>query len=152
VLLVEPQPEFAGCLRRTFSAALASGKAKVVEKALGAGDGRGGLDVSAGALAAVVRVGPAGPVEIASLDSLLEGARVDFLKADVEGAEHDLLAGAQETLARWHPRIAITVYHDENDWRDLLALSHRAYSGYRYELSGITQHGKPVLLRLWADT
>lgn len=41
--------------------------------------------------------------------------RVDFIKADIEGAERLMLAGAQETLRRFAPRLSICTYHLPDD-------------------------------------
>ena len=37
--------------------------------------------------------------------------RVDFIKCDIEGNERHMLAGAQETLARFAPKLALCTYH-----------------------------------------
>lgn len=41
--------------------------------------------------------------------------KVDFIKADIEGAERELLMGAQKTLARFSPTISICTYHLPDD-------------------------------------
>ena len=41
--------------------------------------------------------------------------RVDFIKADIEGFERHMLAGAQETLARFAPKLALCTYHLPDD-------------------------------------
>jgi FkbM family methyltransferase len=40
---------------------------------------------------------------------------VDFIKADIEGAERLMLKGAQETIRRFHPKISICTYHLPDD-------------------------------------
>ena len=35
--------------------------------------------------------------------------RIDFIKADVEGAELSILEGARESIERWHPRILLEI-------------------------------------------
>lgn len=38
--------------------------------------------------------------------------KIDFIKMDIEGAEVAALLGAKETLIKYRPKIAISVYHD----------------------------------------
>ncbi|GHU44057.1 hypothetical protein FACS1894111_10700 [Clostridia bacterium] len=42
-------------------------------------------------------------------------AHVDFIKADIEGAERLMLAGAKETLKKFAPKLAICTYHLDDD-------------------------------------
>lgn len=41
--------------------------------------------------------------------------RVDFIKADIEGAERLMLKGAKETLRRFSPKLSICTYHLPDD-------------------------------------
>jgi hypothetical protein len=43
--------------------------------------------------------------------------RVDFLKADIEGAERHALTGAADTIRRFVPKMAICTYHNAEDVR-----------------------------------
>jgi hypothetical protein len=40
---------------------------------------------------------------------------VDYIKLDIEGAERRAIAGAKETIAKFHPRMALCVYHLRDD-------------------------------------
>ncbi len=53
-----------------------------------------------------------------SLDEFVRKNRiikVDFIKADVEGMERDMIAGAEETIKKFKPKIAICAYHRSDD-------------------------------------
>ncbi|MDU9375777.1 hypothetical protein McpSp1_03560 [Methanocorpusculaceae archaeon Sp1] len=57
-------------------------------------------------------------IECTTLDDWVEEnniPRVDFIKADIEGAERDMLNGARKTIKRDHPRLAICTYHLPDD-------------------------------------
>ena len=79
-----------------------------------------------------------------------KGIRVDYLKADVEGAEARLLCGARKTIASCRPRIAITTYHDENNWQEMLGIVKDVCPSYRYKIKGIYHvNKKPVMMHMW---
>lgn len=52
---------------------------------------------------------------VRTLDRLAEAGawpRLDFIKADIEGAEFALLKGAEQSLARWRPRLLLEIQAD----------------------------------------
>jgi FkbM family methyltransferase len=51
-------------------------------------------------------------VRVVTLDCVLDGKAPTFLKMDIEGAELDGLAGARRTISRFHPKLAICMYHE----------------------------------------
>ncbi len=40
---------------------------------------------------------------------------MDFIKADIEGAERKMLKGAKETLRKYAPKLSICTYHLPDD-------------------------------------
>ena len=57
-------------------------------------------------------------IEGITLDSFVEKEgldRLDFIKLDVEGAELEVLEGAVETIKKFKPKIAVSVYHKPDD-------------------------------------
>ena len=57
----------------------------------------------------------AGQIAMATGDALLAGARIDFLKVDVEGMELEVLRGFEQTIAACRPPIFLEVDHRNND-------------------------------------
>lgn len=47
-----------------------------------------------------------------SLDNYLAGRPATFIKADIEGMELDMLRGAEETIRRHNPKMALSIYHN----------------------------------------
>jgi FkbM family methyltransferase len=90
------------------------------------------------------------PVEVVTLDELvtsLQLDRVDFIKCDAEGADVDIIRSGDQSIRRFHPRIAVTTYHADDHY-SLLADYFSALN-YRIRGSGyIYIHGKyrPVMI------
>lgn len=59
--------------------------------------------------------GPDGDtIETVRLDDVIED-EITFLKMDIEGAELEALEGARELIERYHPKLAVCVYHKRED-------------------------------------
>lgn len=54
-------------------------------------------------------------VSVTSIDQILLGNKATFIKMDVEGSELASLEGAKETIRKWHPKLAICIYHKPED-------------------------------------
>ena len=53
------------------------------------------------------------------VDSILNGGEVTFIKLDIEGSELEALRGASESIRKYHPLLAISVYHKPSDIVDI---------------------------------
>lgn len=75
-----------------------------------------------------------GIVQTATLDSLLQGRRVDYIKFDVEGAEHAALLGAAESIRAHRPALRVAAYHRSEDLFDLPLLLSSLCGNYAFHL------------------
>jgi FkbM family methyltransferase len=77
---------------------------------------------------------PITEVDVITLDEYVRQnqiQRVDFIKADIEGAERLLLEGAKETLKVFEPKLSICSYHFPDDPKVLESLIKQANPNYR---------------------
>lgn len=61
-------------------------------------------------------------VPVTTLDSMVESLQLEnlsYIKCDAEGADVDILKSGRKTLERFHPKIAITTYHNSTDYREM---------------------------------
>lgn len=75
-------------------------------------------------------------VEGITIDNFVEKNKlqqVDFIKADIEGAERNMLLGARKTLQKFGPKLAICTYHLPDDKEVLTRLILEANPAYKIE-------------------
>lgn len=54
-------------------------------------------------------------IEGCDIDSMVKGEKITYIKMDIEGSELKALEGARRTIQRWKPKLAISVYHKNED-------------------------------------
>ena len=141
VVAVEPSPVNVECLRRNFPAEIASGLVVIVER--GVWNSEGPLRffhspntlrdrfVTGGEPARGEQVLELNVTTIDRIRVSLALPRIDFIKMDIEGAEQQALAGAQETIASDHPRMSIATYHRTDDFPGIPSVVRRAWPSCR---------------------
>jgi FkbM family methyltransferase len=82
-------------------------------------------------------------VKTIKLDSYINEP-VTFIKMDIEGAECEALLGAEETIKEHKPKLAISLYHNDDDLTKIPLLVHKIVPEYRFYL----RHHSP----LYGDT
>lgn len=73
-------------------------------------------------------------VPVYSLDAYLDGRPVSFIKADVEGWEVELLKGAEQTIRRYKPKMALCAYHYPSDLFEIAEMVHEMVPDCRFQL------------------
>ena len=61
-------------------------------------------------------------VRVLKLDTIVKELsleKVDFIKMDIEGAEIDALLGAEQTIKKFKPKLAICTYHRPTDFEEI---------------------------------
>ncbi len=115
--LFEPEPSNASKARATLH-----GYDKVQIYELGLGDTREEIQFSADGSTSGKDCHGGIRVQIDTLYSVLKGSTdqgISFIKMDIEGAESMAIEGAKQTILRYHPKLAICVYHKLADLRTI---------------------------------
>ncbi|MBE6631764.1 MAG: FkbM family methyltransferase [Ruminococcaceae bacterium] len=66
-----------------------------------------------------------------SLDNVLQGRNIDYVKYDVEGSEYEALIGSIETIKRCRPKLCVSLYHRSEDIFKLINLVHTIEPSYK---------------------
>jgi FkbM family methyltransferase len=158
VVAIEPAPWAVECLRRNFPAEVGTGRVMVYPKGVWDHDDTLQLNIPPGMASTAASVAlhrPAGAtvaVSLTTIDHLvkdLQLERVDFIKMDIEGAEPNALRGAVGTVARFHPRMAISLEHRQTDPDTIPALTRQLWPDYRVEggtCTNMGEHLQPVVM------
>lgn len=72
--------------------------------------------------------------------------RVDLIKMDIEGAEPQALRGAEQTLRKFRPKLAIAVYHKWDDFITIPKYLDELNLGYEFYLDHFTIHQEETVL------
>ena len=70
-------------------------------------------------------------IKVLSIDSLQVNDKITFIKADIEGGEIKMLEGANKTILRDKPRLAICIYHSNEDMLRIAEYIHDLVPEYR---------------------
>jgi FkbM family methyltransferase len=142
VIAIEPAPENLRCLRKTFANEIAAGKVVIYPKGVWDKDDVLPMNVDPANSARDTFVGELEGLHkvvnlpLTTIDKLIEELkldRVDYIKFDIEGAERRAIAGGARTIAKYHPRMAICVYHLSDDPDVIPAAVKKAWNGYHRE-------------------
>jgi FkbM family methyltransferase len=75
--------------------------------------------------------GEGSQIDVRSIDSLQIPEKVTLIKMDIEGAEWEALQGAEQTILRDKPKLAICIYHSNEDMVRLAEYIHALVPEYK---------------------
>jgi FkbM family methyltransferase len=70
-------------------------------------------------------------IKVKAIDNLENIKKVTFIKMDIEGTEMDALKGAEKTILRDKPRLAICIYHSNEDMLRIAEWIHSLVPEYK---------------------
>ena len=73
-------------------------------------------------------------IKIYALGDFFKDQRIDFLKADIESFELDMLQGAEKIIRRDMPKIAVCIYHNSSDIYQILLWLNSLNLGYKFSV------------------
>lgn len=72
--------------------------------------------------------------------------KVDFIKMDIEGSELPALKGAINTLKRFRPKLAISIYHSMEDYAYIVPWIRSLGIAYKFFVRHFTIHAEETIL------
>lgn len=90
-----------------------------------------------------------GTCNTTTIDDIVEGKslpRVDFIKMDIEGAEFPALLGAERTIRKYRPKLAISLYHQLSDFVTIPRWLYELNLGYDFYLDHHTIYQNETVL------
>lgn len=73
-------------------------------------------------------------VKVYALDDFFTSQKINFLKADIESFEFDMLRGAEKIIRRDLPKIAVCIYHNASDMYQILNWLADLNLGYKFSI------------------
>lgn len=88
---------------------------------------------------------------IYALDEYFKDIHVDFLKADIESYELDMLWGAEKVLRRDRPKLALAIYHNASDMYTIINFLAEMDLGYNFALRQHSPTYAETVLYAWRE-
>jgi FkbM family methyltransferase len=156
-IAIEPTPIFIESLKKTF---YENDRVQIVPYALSNREGQAYL--SQGTLNSfITTTGQSSAlkdlvtVKTTTIDTLVRDlglSKVDYIKGDLESCELEVLQGGAQIIRDHKPKIALTTYHQGNNWREMRDFVLSLVPGYKWRVKGLSyldRYPKPVMIHFW---
>ena len=88
-------------------------------------------------------------VEVDTIDNIVNGDNITFIKMDIEGAEYCALEGAETTIKANQPKMAICIYHNIFDFIRIPKLIKEMNANYKFAVRHYTDTLTETVLFAW---
>lgn len=89
--------------------------------------------------------------QVDTIDNIIADDDVTFIKMDIEGSEYDALIGAEKTIKRCAPRMAICIYHNVFDFVRIPHLIQSYEKRYHFVVRHYTDTLCETVLYAWVE-
>lgn len=148
IYAIEPLPKFVEAMSCTFKK---NKNVSILPVAVGEREGK--LSMFDGSFGSIIDNRENGvKVKVTTIDNLFynKGQCVTYIKADLEGWDLEMLKGAEKTIKKNRPKIAITTYHKKDDHIKIMKFLKKIHPTYNIKWKGIDKlWGNPVMLHAW---
>lgn len=72
--------------------------------------------------------------------------KIDFIKMDIEGAETKALMGAKNSLVKYRPQLAVSIYHSNNDMLDIPIYLNNLLKDYVFKIGQYSPDNDETIL------
>ncbi|RSK28615.1 FkbM family methyltransferase [Bacillus sp. HMF5848] len=85
-------------------------------------------------------------INVTSIDEFLQESPVTFIKMDIEGVELEALKGAEQSIKKYRPKLAICVYHKPEDIIEIPLYLNEIVPTYKFYLRHYNYGGSETVL------
>ena len=85
-------------------------------------------------------------IKTTSIDEYFSNRRISTIKSDIEGKEMDMLKGAENSIKKWKPLLAISIYHKPSDLFRIFELIKSYQAEYKISIRCHTANGGDTIL------
>lgn len=113
---------------------------------LGAWDKKERLSFSTSGIASEISEGGNVCIDVDTIDHIVGGEKIDYIKMDIEGSELCALQGAVNTVKKHRPILAICVYHKKDDLLTIPQYIHSICPEYEFYLRAYSRYAQEFVL------
>lgn len=88
-------------------------------------------------------------IETDSIDNVLQGEKVTFIKMDIEGSEREALIGACKTIQKDKPKLALSIYHKPEDILEIPHIIYTYNNNYKFAIRQYASNMFETILYAW---